>query len=64
MPLSGHFMGIEVRALVHQTEKHQLSLTYDASWLQRAVLLLIFYTTFTRTKSSDDTFLPFADFLH
>ena len=32
MPLSGHFMDIEGRVLVHQTERYQLSLTYNASW--------------------------------
>ena len=31
MPLSGHFMDIEGRVLVHQTERYQLSLTYNAS---------------------------------
>ena len=30
MPLSGHFMDIEGRVLVHQTEIYQLSLTYNA----------------------------------
>ena len=29
MPLSGHFMDIEVRVLVYQTERYQLSLTYN-----------------------------------
>ena len=32
MPLSGHFMDIEDRVLVYQTERDQLSLTYNASW--------------------------------
>ena len=32
MLLSGHFMDIEGRVLVHQTEEYQLSLTYNASW--------------------------------
>ena len=32
MPLSGHFMDIEGRAIVYQTERYQLSLTYNASW--------------------------------
>ena len=32
MPLSGHFMDIEGRVLVHQTERYQLSPTYNASW--------------------------------
>ena len=32
MPLSGHFMNTEVWVLVHQMERHQLSLTYTASW--------------------------------
>ena len=32
MPLSGHFLDIEGRVLVHQTERYQLSLTYNASW--------------------------------
>ena len=32
MPLAGQFMGIEGRVLVHQTERYQLSLTYNASW--------------------------------
>ena len=31
-PLSGHFMDIEGRVLVYQTERYQLSLTYNASW--------------------------------
>ena len=31
MPLSGHFMDIKGRVLV-QTERYQLSLTYNASW--------------------------------
>ena len=32
MPLSGHFMDTEGRILVYQTERYQLSLTYNASW--------------------------------
>ena len=32
MPLSGHFMDSEGRVLVHQTERCQPSLTYNASW--------------------------------
>ena len=32
MPLSGHFMDIEDRVLVYQTERYQHSLTYNASW--------------------------------
>ena len=32
MPLSGYFMDIEGRILVYQTERYQLSLTYNASW--------------------------------
>ena len=32
MPLSGHFMDIDGRVLVHQTERYQLSLTFNASW--------------------------------
>ena len=32
MPLSGHFMDIEGRVLVYQTERYKLSLTYNASW--------------------------------
>ena len=32
MPLSGHFMDIEGRVFVHQTERYQLSLTCNASW--------------------------------
>ena len=31
MPLSGHFMEIEGRVLVYQTERYQLSPTYNAS---------------------------------
>ena len=31
MPLSGHFMNIEGRVLVHQTETYQRSLTYNVS---------------------------------
>ena len=31
MPLSGHFMNIEGRVLVYQTERCQLSLTNNAS---------------------------------
>ena len=30
MPLSGHFMDIEGRVLVHQTESYQLNQTYNA----------------------------------
>ena len=30
MPLSGHFMNIEGRVLVHQMERYQLILTYNA----------------------------------
>ena len=44
MPLSGHFIG--GRALVYQTERYQLSLTYNASCWQRAVPSTDFYTTF------------------
>ena len=32
MPLSGHFMDFKGRVLVYQTERYQLSLTYNASW--------------------------------
>ena len=32
MPLSGHFMDIDGRVLVYQTERYQLSPTYNASW--------------------------------
>ena len=32
MPLSRHFMDIEGRVLVYQTERYQLSVTYNASW--------------------------------
>ena len=32
MSLFGHFMDIEGQVLVHQTERYQLSLTYNASW--------------------------------
>ena len=32
MPLSGHFMDIEGRVLVYQTERYKLSPTYNASW--------------------------------
>ena len=32
MPLSGHVMDNEGRVLVYQTERYQLSLTYNASW--------------------------------
>ena len=46
MPLSGHFMDIEGRVLVYQTERYQLSPTYNASWRQRAVPSTDFYTTF------------------
>ena len=46
MPLSGHFMDIEGRVLVYQTERYQLSPTYNASWWQRAVPSTDFYTTF------------------
>ena len=31
MPLSEHFMDIEGRVLLYQTERYQLSLTYNAS---------------------------------
>ena len=46
MPLSRHLMGIEGLVLVHQTERYQLSLTYNTSWWQRAVPSTDFYTTF------------------
>ena len=32
MSLCGHFMDIESRVLVYQTERYQLSPTYNASW--------------------------------
>ena len=32
MSLSGHFMDIEGRVLVHQMERYQLCPTYNASW--------------------------------
>ena len=32
MPLSGHFIDIEGRVLVYQTERYQPSPTYNASW--------------------------------
>ena len=32
VPLSGHFMDIEGGVLVYQTERYQLSPTYNASW--------------------------------
>ena len=32
MPLSGDFMDIEGRVRVYQTERYQLSLTYNSSW--------------------------------
>ena len=32
MPLSEHFMDIEGRVLEYQTERYQLSLTFNASW--------------------------------
>ena len=32
MPLSRHFMDIAGRVLVYQTERYQLSPTYNASW--------------------------------
>ena len=32
VPLSGHFMDIEGRVLVYQTERYLLTLTYNASW--------------------------------
>ena len=32
MPLSGHLTDIKGRVLVYQTDRHQLSLTYKASW--------------------------------
>ena len=48
MPLSGHFMDIEGRVLVYQTERYQLSPTYNVSWLQRAVPSTDFYTTFVQ----------------
>ena len=31
MPLSGHLIDIEGRVLVHQTERYQLSLIYNAT---------------------------------
>ena len=32
MPLSGHLMDIADRVLVYQTERYQLTLTYNALW--------------------------------
>ena len=32
MPLYGHFMDIEGRVLLYQTERYQLSPTYNVSW--------------------------------
>ena len=32
MPLSGHLIDTEGRVLVYQTERYQLSPTYNASW--------------------------------
>ena len=46
LPLSGHFMGIEGRVLVYQTERYQLSLTYNASWWQKAVSSTDFFNIF------------------
>ena len=46
MPLSGHFMDIEGRVLVYQTERYQLSPTHNASWSQRAVPSTDFYAIF------------------
>ena len=57
MPLSRHFMDIEGRVLVHQTERYQLSLTYNASWWQRAVSSTDFYITFIQNNTS----IPIAD---
>ena len=62
MPLYGCFMNIEGMVLVHQTERYQLRLTYNASWHQRAVPSTDFYTTFIQLSRSDDASIPFADF--
>ena len=48
MPLSGHFMDIGGRILVRQTERYQLSLTYNASWWQRAVPSTDFHNSFNQ----------------
>ena len=45
-PLSGHFMDTEGRVLVYQTERYQLSPTYNASWF----LVLIFTPPLSSTK--------------
>ena len=45
MPLSEHFVDIEGQILVHQMERYQLSLTYNALWWQRAVPSIEFHTT-------------------
>ena len=50
MPLSGHFMDIEGRVLVYQTDRYQLSPTYkphgDKGWF----LVLIFTPPLSSTK--------------
>ena len=59
MPLSGHFMDIEGRVLVHQTERYQLSLTYGD---KGRFLVLTFTPPLSGTKSADDTSIPFSEF--
>ena len=47
MPLSGHFMDIEGRVLVYQTERYQLSPTYGD---KGRFLVLIFTPPLSSTK--------------
>ena len=62
MPLSGHFIDIEDRVLVHQTEMYKLSLTYNAHGDKERFLVLILHHLYPVLSRSDDTSIPFADF--
>ena len=50
MPLSGHFMDIEGRVLVYQTERYQLSPTYMPHGDKGRFLVLIFTPPLSSTK--------------
>ena len=56
MSLSGHFMYIEGRVLVHQMERYQLSLTYNASGWR--FLVQIFTHIYSELSRSDVTSIP------
>ena len=62
MPLSEHFMDIEGRALVHQTERYHLSLAYNPHGDKGRFLVLILHHLYPVLSRSEDTSIPFADF--